>query len=87
VLQFHPQFAALDSAGQFLTAMPYLATFQALIVLSLRRKPEPMALGSLGLSFMPAREARRWVRSQSLGQQVSTTPDSTCLCSILFKIS
>jgi simple sugar transport system permease protein len=55
VLQLHAQAAALGIPGQLLTAMPYLATILALIVLSLRRKLGQTAPGSLGLSFMPER--------------------------------
>jgi simple sugar transport system permease protein len=55
VLQLHAQAAALGIPGQLLTAMPYLATILALVILSLRRRRGSVAPASLGLSFMPER--------------------------------
>lgn len=55
VLQLHAQAAALGIPGQLLTAMPYLVTIIALIVLSLRHRRGAIAPASLGLPFMPER--------------------------------
>lgn len=55
VLQLHAQAAALGIPGQLLTAMPYLVTIIALVVLSLRHRRGAIAPASLGLSFMPER--------------------------------
>jgi simple sugar transport system permease protein len=55
VLQLHAQAAALGIPGQLLTAMPFIATILALVVLSLRRRRGSVAPASLGLSFMPER--------------------------------
>lgn len=55
VLQLHAQAAALGIPGQLLTAMPYLVTIIALIVLSIRYRRGAIAPASLGLSFMPER--------------------------------
>ena len=55
VLQLHAQAAALGIPGQLLTALPYLATILALVILSLRRRRGSVAPASLGLSFMPER--------------------------------
>jgi simple sugar transport system permease protein len=55
VLQLHAQAAALGIPGQLLTAMPYLATIVALVILSMRRRRGSVAPASLGSSFMPER--------------------------------
>jgi len=55
VLQLHAQAAGLGIPGQLLTALPYLATILAMVVLSLRRRRSFLAPASLGLSFMPER--------------------------------
>ncbi len=55
VLQLHAQAAGLGIPGQLLTALPYLATILAMVVLSLRRRRSSLAPASLGLSFMPER--------------------------------
>ena len=55
VLQLHAQAASLGVPGQLLTAVPYLATIIALVVLSLRRRRGSVAPASLGLSFVPER--------------------------------
>jgi simple sugar transport system permease protein len=55
VLQLHAQAAALGIPGQLLTAVPYLATIVALVILSIRRSRGSIAPASLGSSFMPER--------------------------------
>ena len=55
VLQLHAQAAALGIPGQLLTALPYLATIVALVILSMKRRRGSVAPASLGLSFMPER--------------------------------
>jgi ABC-type uncharacterized transport system permease subunit len=55
VLQLHAQAAALGLPSQLLSAVPYLATLLALVLLSLRRKGGTAAPGSLGQAFVPER--------------------------------
>ena len=55
VLQLHAQAAALGIPGQLLTALPYLATIVALVILSMKRRRGSVAPASLGLSFIPER--------------------------------
>ena len=55
VLQLHAQAAALGIPGQLLTAMPYIVTIVALIILSVRHRRGAVAPASLGQSFMPER--------------------------------
>lgn len=55
VLQLHAQAAALGLPSQLLSAVPYLATLLALVLLSLRRSGGTAAPGSLGQAFVPER--------------------------------
>jgi ABC-type uncharacterized transport system permease subunit len=55
VLQLHAQAASIGLPGQLLSALPYLATILALVVLSLRDRRGSVAPGSLGSPFVPDR--------------------------------
>ncbi len=55
VLQLHAQAAAIGIPSQALSALPYLATIIALVVLSLGRRRDTGAPGSLGAPFVPDR--------------------------------
>ncbi len=55
VLQLHAQAASIGLPGQVLSALPYLATILALVVLSLRNRRGSIAPGSLGTPFIPDR--------------------------------
>lgn len=55
VLQLHAQAASIGLPGQLLTAVPYLATILALVVLSLRKRRGSIAPSSLGMPFIPER--------------------------------
>ncbi len=55
VLQLHAQAAQFGLPSQFLSAVPYLATIIALVILSARRGTVIGAPGSLGLPFVPER--------------------------------
>ncbi len=55
VLQLHAQAASIGLPGQLLSALPYLATILALVVLSLRDRRGSVAPGSLGTPFVPDR--------------------------------
>ena len=55
VLQLHAQAAAMGLPSQFLSAVPYLATLLALVLMSLGRKGGTAAPGSLGQPFVPER--------------------------------
>ena len=55
VLQLHAQAASIGLPGQLLSALPYLATILALVVLSLRNRRGSIAPGSLGVPFIPDR--------------------------------
>jgi simple sugar transport system permease protein len=55
VLQLHAQAASLGLPGQALSALPYVATILALIILSLKDRRGSAAPGSLGTSFIPDR--------------------------------
>ena len=56
VLQLHAQAAGLGLPGQLLSALPYLATILALVLLSLgRREGGSLAPAALGRSFAPSR--------------------------------
>lgn len=55
VLQLHAQAASLGLPGQALTAVPYLATIIALVILSLNKRRGGVAPASLGTSFVPER--------------------------------
>ena len=52
VLQLHAQAASLGLPGQLLTALPYLATIVALVVLSIKDRHAAKAPASLGQPFM-----------------------------------
>ena len=55
VLQLHAQAASIGLPGQLLSALPYLATILALVVLSIRDRRGSIAPGSLGAPFVPDR--------------------------------
>lgn len=55
VLQLHAQAASLGLPSQLLSALPYLATLLALVLMSLGRQGGTAAPGSLGQSFIPDR--------------------------------
>ena len=55
VLQLHAQAASLGLPSQLLSALPYLATLLALVLMSLGRRGGTAAPGSLGHSFVPDR--------------------------------
>ncbi len=56
VLQLHAQAAGLGLPGQLLSAVPYLATILALVLLSLgRRRGGSLAPAALGRVFAPSR--------------------------------
>ncbi len=55
VLQLHAQAAQFGVPSQVLSAMPYLATILALLLLSIRRGRAVGAPGSLGTPFVPDR--------------------------------
>ena len=55
VLQLHAQAASFGIPGQALTALPYLATIIALVLLSLNKKRSSTAPAALGTSFIPER--------------------------------
>ncbi|MDB5593999.1 MAG: inner-rane translocator [Hyphomicrobiales bacterium] len=55
VLQLHAQAASVGLPGQLLTAVPYLATIAALVVLSLRKGRGSVAPAALGMPFIPER--------------------------------
>lgn len=55
VLQLHAQAASIGLPGQLLTAVPYLATIIALVILSLHTKRGSVAPASLGIPFVPER--------------------------------
>ena len=55
VLQLHAQAASLGLPSQLLSALPYLATLLALVLMSLGRRGGSAAPGSLGQSFVPDR--------------------------------
>jgi general nucleoside transport system permease protein len=55
VLQLHAQAGAIGLPSQFLSALPYLATILALVVLALRQAGRQGAAGSLGQPFIPDR--------------------------------
>jgi simple sugar transport system permease protein len=55
VLQLHAQAGGIGLPSQLLSALPYLATILALVVLSLRRGGRQAAAGSLGQPFIPDR--------------------------------
>ena len=55
VLQLHAQAASLGLPSQLLSALPYLATLLALVLMSLGRRGGSAAPGSLGHSFVPDR--------------------------------
>jgi simple sugar transport system permease protein len=52
VLQLHAQAASLGLPGQLLTALPYVATIVALVVLSIKDRHAAKAPASLGQPFM-----------------------------------
>ncbi len=55
VLQLHAQAASLGIPGQALTALPYVATILALVLLSLNKRRGAVAPAALGTSFIPDR--------------------------------
>jgi simple sugar transport system permease protein len=55
VLQLHAQAAGFGLPGQALSAVPYVATILALVILSIRRGRVVGAPGSLGQNFVPDR--------------------------------
>ncbi len=55
VLQLHAQAGGIGLPSQLLSALPYLATILALVILSLRRGGGQAAAGSLGQPFIPDR--------------------------------
>ncbi len=55
VLQLHAQAGSIGLPSQFLSALPYLATILALVVLALRSGRHQSAVGSLGQPFIPDR--------------------------------
>ena len=55
VLQLHAQAASLGLPSQLLSAVPYLATLLALVLMSLGRKSGTATPGSLGHPFVPER--------------------------------
>ena len=55
VLQLHAQAFGIGLPGQFMSAVPYLATILALILLSLRRRAGSVSPAMLGTAFVPDR--------------------------------
>jgi simple sugar transport system permease protein len=55
VLQLHAQAASLGLPSQLLSAVPYIATLIALVLMSLGRKSGTVTPGSLGQPFVPER--------------------------------
>ena len=55
VLQLHAQAFGIGLPGQFMSAVPYLATVLALILLSLRRRAGSVSPAMLGTAFVPDR--------------------------------
>ena len=55
VLQLHAQAASIGLPGQLLSAVPYLATIIALVILQLRRARGAVAPAALGVPFVPDR--------------------------------
>lgn len=55
VLQLHAQAANIGLPGQLLSAVPYLATIVALVILQLRRAQGAIAPAALGVPFVPDR--------------------------------
>ncbi len=55
VLQLHAQALGVGLPGQLMSALPYLATIAALVVLSLRRRKGTAAPAMLGIPFVPDR--------------------------------
>jgi general nucleoside transport system permease protein len=55
VLQLHAQAGGIGLPSQFLSAIPYIATILALVVLALRDRRGQGAVGSLGQPFIPDR--------------------------------
>jgi general nucleoside transport system permease protein len=55
VLQLHAQAGAIGLPSQFLSALPYIATILALVVLAWRDKRKQGAVGSFGQPFIPDR--------------------------------
>lgn len=55
VLQLHAQAASFGIPGQALTALPYMATIVALVLLSLNKRRGAVAPAALGTSFIPER--------------------------------
>ena len=55
VLQLHAQAFGIGLPGQFMSAVPYLATILALVLLSLRRRAGSVSPAMLGTAFVPDR--------------------------------
>ena len=55
VLQLHAQAFGIGLPGQFMSAVPYLATVLALVLLSLKRRAGSVAPAMLGTAFVPDR--------------------------------
>jgi simple sugar transport system permease protein len=55
VLQLHAQAGSIGLPSQFLSALPYMVTIVALVLLSLRSRRASAAPGSLGVPFAPER--------------------------------
>jgi general nucleoside transport system permease protein len=55
VLQLHAQAGGIGLPSQFLSALPYIATILALVLLSLRGRGRQGGAGSLGQPFVPDR--------------------------------
>jgi general nucleoside transport system permease protein len=55
VLQLHAQAGGIGLPSQFLSAVPYLATIIALVLLALRERGRQGSIGSLGQPFIPDR--------------------------------
>ena len=55
VLQLHAQAFGIGLPGQFMSALPYLATVLALVLLSLRRRAGAASPAMLGTAFVPDR--------------------------------
>ena len=55
VLQLHAQALGIGLPGQLLSAIPYLATIAALVILSLRNRRGAASPAMLGLAFVPDR--------------------------------
>ena len=55
VLQLHAQAFGIGLPGQFMSAVPYLATVLALVLLSLRRRAGSVSPAMLGTAFVPDR--------------------------------